>query len=1066
MNSNSRDWARLQEIFEQALELPEQSRSEFLDQACRDDQGMREQVEGLLRSFGPAESELEPDGFGPTGDVETFPASAQVAVSGYDILDEIHRGGQGVVYRAIQQSTKREVALKFMLSGPLAGEASKRRFEREVELVGRLRHPGIVSVFDSGLAHGQYYYAMDLIDGDRLDRYVRDHRLGPAEVLELFARVCDAVNYAHQHGVIHRDLKPSNILVDRDGNPHVLDFGLAKHGGFDHLETISMTGQVMGTLAYMSPEQASAKPDAVDTRSDVYSLGVVLYELLTGELPYDLDHSFAENLSAIKNVEPNRGALRNSRIGSEVTTIVLKALSKDKERRYPIAGALGDDIRRYLRREPIEAKRDRALYVLRKALRRNMVPAAVAAAFLLMLVASSIVSFSLFLEAGHARDNMAELRNESLSQLYAAEMNLAGQALDESGGIARVKELTSHWAGTVDGSENRGWEWYYLRSHCDRESLKLEHGAGVWCVDWHPQLDRLAFGDEEGDVWIWDLESPPQKVGEIVPSARAVAWNLDGSLLAAAGPLDDVKVWDVASGELLCSCPHDDHVIALDWHPKDRHRLAFGSVDGTIEIWNVVEQRMQQRLDNGFSMQTIDWSSDGNRLCVASHDDSVRQWDVETKQLTLHFGDLGAPVFGARYSRDDKRIVICQTSGDVAVINAKTGRKVWSQHLERPVWNVCWGGDPYRVYTVGDDRTLRIWDRSHGNLISRLDGHENTIWALDSKPNGSMMATGSHDGTIRIWDANSRSPHTILSRLEGAGIHSLDWSPDGQAIAVGGLPYEVVVLHPDNRELAYQWHGHAAALQTVRWNQDGTQLASAGYDETVIVWDVSQSQPIHKFARHQGVESPDGSPNVVHAANWNGDERWIVSADQDGKLYVWDAESGEVRFELLDSRIVFDAKWHPTENAIAYVGSRSAAVKLWYPEQGQPPQTVLKSNREIRTLGWSPDGKLLAAGGGSGNVKIVRAETWEVVHTLRDHVSAVSCLAWSPDGTRLATGSADRTVRVWDITQGVQVLTLREHTASVQAVAWSRDGRKIASADDLGRVLIRDARLGFERAGR
>lgn len=387
-------WKRTQALFEEALERPDEERVEFVQQACGDDDTLRAEVESLLASDAVSRSQLETLPFLDSAAAGEDRLSMPIdAVPGFEIFDELHRGGQGVVYRALQLSTKREVALKILLDGPFAGRTTRRRFEREVELVGKLSHPGIVPVFESGLAQGHYYYAMQYIRGIRLDKFVRQQGLAINDTLQLFANVCDAVDYAHQHGVIHRDLKPSNILVDEDGRPHILDFGLAKLGGrnLDETAPVSMTGQVMGTLAYMSPEHASGQPGQVDMRSDVYALGVILYELLLGESPYDLGDSFPEGLAAIISAEPSKPALRAGGIDSEVSTIVLKALSKEKERRYPTAGALGADVLRYLHGDPIEAKRDSAFYTWRKTVKRYFVPGAFVTILVLGIAIGAIV---------------------------------------------------------------------------------------------------------------------------------------------------------------------------------------------------------------------------------------------------------------------------------------------------------------------------------------------------------------------------------------------------------------------------------------------------------------------------------------------------------------------------------------------------------------------------------------------------------------------------------------------------------------------------------------------------
>ena len=332
----------------------------------------------------------------------------QPSLPGYELRREIHRGGQGVVFEAIQTATRRPVAVKVLREGPLATEADDARFEREAQILGQLRHPNIVAVHDGGVVAGRRYLVMDYVPGCPLDAYVEAERLSIPETLRLFAKVCQAVNIAHLRGVIHRDLKPANILVDPSGEPRVLDFGLARLSEFDALAEASphatLTGQFVGSLPFASPEQAASRSAEIDVRTDVYALGVTLYKLLTGKFPYSVTGSIRDVMDQILAAAPIRPRTLRPQIPDEVETILLKCLDKAPERRYQSAGDLARDLERYLAGEPIEARRDSGWYVLRKQLWRHRAAVSVGGALLLVILAALVVSLAFWRQAVRQRD--------------------------------------------------------------------------------------------------------------------------------------------------------------------------------------------------------------------------------------------------------------------------------------------------------------------------------------------------------------------------------------------------------------------------------------------------------------------------------------------------------------------------------------------------------------------------------------------------------------------------------------------------------------------------------------
>lgn len=498
--------------------------------------------------------------------------------SGYDLGPMIHRGGQGIVFRATQRSTGRTVAVKVLRDGLLASDTDRERLSREARILVDLDHPNIVGISDSGIAAGHNYFVMDFVDGVALDVFVRASNLPLRSTLDLFAKVCEAVQAAHLKGVIHRDLKPSNIRVTSDGAPRVLDFGLAKiiehngNGEFRFAATITETGQFVGSLPWASPEQARGDWDHVDTRTDVYSLGVILFQLLTERFPYEIVGPVAEVLTSIAKLDPLRPRLLNAKIDDDVETVILRCLDKNPDRRYQTGGELARDVRRYLCGEPIEAKRDSTLYVLRKRLRRYRVGVAVVSV-ILVLLAGATVTATVFLR----RAWVAEADSSRHAEDARSKFNLVNKTVK-----AVLGEMRAQFAQTMGG--NAGKRPVLEVAYANLAPLANERSDDPTV---QADLGRVLFllGDialdlgrrDEGRAHLLSSEGIRRKVVAVNP--------------------DDLESWSELSINLVrLGDSHSDEA-------ESSTRLAY-----YLEAWHIDEDLVQRAPKNGDFSDNLGWS--------------------------------------------------------------------------------------------------------------------------------------------------------------------------------------------------------------------------------------------------------------------------------------------------------------------------------------------------------------------------------------------------------------------------------------------------------------------------
>ncbi len=609
-------YQRATELFADASELPAVEQERFLTGACGADPELLHQVRRMLAGDlraspldRPAIAALVPDD--PRNADTLLPAE----IGGFRVLARLGAGGMGVVYEAEQDHPRRRVALK-VLSTPLPTERLRRRFEQEALVLGWLNHPGIAQIYEAAVAETPYgplpFLAMELVRGEPLTSHAERRGLSTRERLELLARVCDAVEHAHQRGVIHRDLKPGNILVDASGQPKVLDFDIAR--GTDHdLQATSLAtneGELLGTLAYMSPEQLSGRPDAIDTRADVYALGVVAFELLAGSLPHDLDGKpLPEASRLVSEREPKRLSAVRRDLAGDVSTIVAKALEKDKERRYAAARELGSDIRRFLAREPIVARPTSGLYQLRRFAQRNLGLTASLVFGGAALVAGTVVSLFQAHEAGEARD-LANGRQELAQRAARRSTLMAASMAFELGDRVACRGLLD----SVEPAE-RAWEWRYLDGLTDQTSARITSEEPLRAAQFAAASDEIVLVTGTGESQRWSAGGVERLGGSRLAHAPIgqAALDREGTRIAATFGADgsQVGLWEAAGGTELATIPSGGGVRGLEMGPQgDRIAIIAGRKSFVWEPFADIPRRWVLEHD----VRACAMSDDGARL--------------------------------------------------------------------------------------------------------------------------------------------------------------------------------------------------------------------------------------------------------------------------------------------------------------------------------------------------------------------------------------------------------------------------------------------------------------------
>jgi eukaryotic-like serine/threonine-protein kinase len=1045
---------RVEALFHRAADLPPEGQRALLDSACAGDPALRAELERLLaddarlRAGGGATAFLDsplvrsPPPAAPAGPALT------PRLGRYRVLRLLGEGGMASVYEAEQDNPRRAVALKVIRPGLLSPVLLK-RFAQEAQILGRLSHPGIGRIYEAGVAEdGQPFFALELVRGLALDEYTRQHGLDLATRLDLLARVCDAVQHAHEQGVIHRDLKPSNVLVDGSRQPKVLDFGVARAADADLLGTAARTrtGHVVGTLGYMSPEQVAGDPK-LDARSDVYALGVILYEVLAGRLPYPLEGlPLPEAARLIREHEPARLGSLDARLRGDVETIAAKALEKDPGRRYPSAGELAADLRRHLRHEPIRARPTSALYQLRKFARRHKAlvggSAGVLAALLVGLVGTTLFAAREARQRARAEHNAGvadDERRAALYQGYHARLAAAASAL-QLHNIDVARELLE-----AAPEEHRKWEWYHFHSQLDNaRSVLRGHRGECWDVEFSPDGRRVVSCSADNTVRVWNTATGQALATLRGPGANfhVLRLNRDGTLVAA-GTEDGVHcVWEAATGKALAVLRGSPGTTALAWGP-DGQSLAYAlSPDRAVHVWDATTRR-PALLGRGHTdvVSNVCFSPDGRYLASCGEDRTVRVWEVATRRLLTVLRGHTARVLGLAFSPDGKRLVSSASYPDntARLWDLRTGEvtAVLAGH-RNAVYPVVFSADGRRIATASLDQTARLWDGTTGKVLATLAGHTGAVQNICFNAQGTRVVTASDDQTLRVWDAATGSFLALL-RGHGAAVRGVAYSRDGALVASASHDGTVRLWDPALVERDGVLRGHRGFVYDVAFSPDGGRVASAAWDGTARLWDAGTGRQTRLF-RHEA--------DIVSSVAWSRDGRSLATVSRDDHVHVWDAATGTRRHRLglptgywvTETRAAFN----PAGTRLA-AGSRDGRVRLWEAATGKVAADLRGHDGCVSDVAFSPDSSGLASADEKGVVRLWDAESLEPVAVLRGHTGVVFRVAYSADGRLLATASRDKTVRLW-VVQTHDLLAVFRHGSIVYGVGFNRDGSRLASA--------------------
>ncbi len=1057
-----------------------------------------------------------------SGTFTTGPGSQPPSQIGpYSLEREIGKGGMGSVWMAKQtEPVRRTVAIK-LIRGDIDSEGAMARFKAERAAIALMDHPNIARILDAGqTADGTPYFVMEMVEGVRFDKYCDQHKLGVRERLKLMVPVCRAVQHAHQKGIVHRDLKHSNILVtESDGKalPKVIDFGLAKVLEHRHVNKDSMLtglGEIVGTLRYMSPEQAHGEP--VDTRTDIYSLGVVLYRLLAGSTPIDQEtvnnQSFVKILETIRATDPPRPSARldaldetllaavckarsekpeklKQALRGDLDWIVMKALEKEPSHRYETANGIARELERYLNDEEVAARPPSGLYRIRKFMKRNRAFVTTLSVFLVMLIVGVIGTTAAMVWALDERDrantNATAAREQTLAAVRAereaVEANKQRQkTLTKAKAqlhAIRMKSALSEWQmGNAEPawdmlksvSGEPGWETSYLQAEFTAsEKVLYGHASPLIALDISPDGRFLVTVSEDHTARLWDARGKKLLARWLLPGpATDICFSADGSTIACSDLSNHVSVWKTEG---------DNEPVVLGPFDRDITAVVFIG-DGKLVIGDAHEDSYKAGLA---------WKQRNQGVPV------IRIFDLTLGEEVTRLTGHSKTVTDLDCTDDGKTIVSCSLDGSVRIW--RLGQEKWvpqvleSHRLE--VLGVAIAPSQKTLASCGRDKTVRLWNLETGALTRTIVGHSDSVTDVAFSADGAQLVSASADRSARVW--NLSGEEVLACRGHFDTVNAAMFLPDPDEIVTGSDDYTARVWNvKSNRGTVFR-KPHNELVWAAVFSPDGRSLVTVSEDGTIVRTDADTGQEISRAKEDLAVLS------VV----WSPHHDYFVTAGEDLKLALRDRKTCGIikQVSTQHTDLIWDLGVSPDGKFIA-TASSDRTVKIWDTRDWSCVTTLTGHDGELASARFSPDGKLLVTSSDDKTLKLWDTADFKQLHTFHGHSNAiwravfspsgdqiasssyngeiiiwdvhhrrqirlieahtnqVAGLTFSPDGSRLVSGSDDRTIKLWDLESGVDLFVLRDKGDSpCVCVAFSSDGRRLASGNSSGWVTVRSA---------